>query len=472
MSDISEEEWKRALTTILEELEKQQFIKFLEFLDKIPRSVRTEVCEEKMPGKIIQCYGLLDSISAVNEAVDQIPRKDRAVQDLLRPFVEKLKKHDEKVNEEDKRKHDEVEGEKRSAAGEKRKRDEVEEEESSALREKRKRAEAEEEESSSPDPLMSCQTVQERSNPPWKILIRDLKTRDPLLDTEAFFGKVIQKSGLRKYRTKGDEKKFFFYLAVADEEATVKVMVYGRDRYKVLKENSSYLFRNLIRDQNIVKVTKQSTVSQSKPVQVPGELELEAQKLIYPEIPLCSIAEAKKCPDKTNVSVEGTVKEIAPVEEVTVSYQQQKKKMQRLKLKDETDSIKICLWGEETKLCKDLSLRDTVKLTNMRTNDYYGEKTLNSTGFTKVHMVQTLGIQNVKIEIIGIQKATKKETHLEANFNQQLHIFVVASSLLAKELDIKLGGDYQERLLEKLLFIADVEIKGYRIKKLKVAGMM
>ncbi|XP_042286465.1 uncharacterized protein LOC121909806 isoform X2 [Thunnus maccoyii] len=42
-----------------------------------------------MPQIIIQYLGVDESISAINKAMEQLPRNDSAVQDLLRPFVDK-----------------------------------------------------------------------------------------------------------------------------------------------------------------------------------------------------------------------------------------------------------------------------------------------------------------------------------------------------------------------------------------------
>lgn len=96
MSDISEGEWKLALTSILEELDNSQYIKMLEFLEKIPECEKKPRSKQKMPGKIIQYYGLRDSISAISDVMEKIPRRDSVVQDLLRPFVDKLRnKHEE-----------------------------------------------------------------------------------------------------------------------------------------------------------------------------------------------------------------------------------------------------------------------------------------------------------------------------------------------------------------------------------------
>lgn len=96
MSDISEKQWKSALTAILEDLDNSQYRKLLECLPNLPKGKKTTSSKEKMPQKIIEHYGPEGSISAINDAMEEIPRKDSKVQDLLRPFVDQLRKKEEK----------------------------------------------------------------------------------------------------------------------------------------------------------------------------------------------------------------------------------------------------------------------------------------------------------------------------------------------------------------------------------------
>ena len=98
MSDISEEDcWKSALISILEELDDKQYHK-MQYLLEIPKSEKTGKCREEIAQKLIEHFGLEGSISAVRAVMEEIPRRDEAVQDLLRPFVEKLRNKREKEN--------------------------------------------------------------------------------------------------------------------------------------------------------------------------------------------------------------------------------------------------------------------------------------------------------------------------------------------------------------------------------------
>lgn len=142
--------------------------------------------------------------------------------------------------------------------------------------------------------------------------IQDLKvSRD--LDKKVITGKVVQKSGLRTYQTKKKITRFFFYLGVADETASIKVMVYGKEHYQEMKEGSNWMFRNVMMNENLMKVTKMSKIAKTRPVVISEELELEARMLIYPQRPVFSIEEAKTLEDKTMLSVEGTITQVSSI---------------------------------------------------------------------------------------------------------------------------------------------------------------
>lgn len=87
-----ESKWKTALTTILEELDELQFKKLLSYLEKIPQSVKLGKGREEFGPVIIQHLGLEGSITMIHKAMEQIPRRDSAVQVPLRPFVDRMKK--------------------------------------------------------------------------------------------------------------------------------------------------------------------------------------------------------------------------------------------------------------------------------------------------------------------------------------------------------------------------------------------
>ncbi|CAK6979179.1 uncharacterized protein LOC121910103, partial [Scomber scombrus] len=300
-----------------------------------------------------------------------------------------------------------------------------------------------------------------------KDVLSEPNSRD--LGEKVVIGKVVQKSALRTYQTKDKKKRFFFYLGISDETACIQVMVYGKDRYEEFQKHSCYTFRDVIMEKSIMKVTKVSIVSKTKPIDVPEELEMEAEMLIYPQKPVCCIAKAKTYADRTAVSVEGTVTEIGPVEPVTLKKQRRKKDMkekQEFHLKDDTGSIRITLWGKDVVQIRGISNGDFVRVTNVKTNHYYETVSLNSTDFTRICKMQSAAIQNVTAEIIGIISASLMETQLEASFNNRVEKLVVASKLLAKVFEVRLEGDLKDRLIEKIPFTANVEIQGSKINKI------
>ncbi|XP_067465101.1 uncharacterized protein [Thunnus thynnus] len=355
MSNILEKKWKTALTSILEELDKSEYNKmlFCYCFDKIPKSVKTGTSREEIPQIIIQHLGVDESVSAINEAMDLIPRKDSAVQDLLRPFVDKLSNKHEEEN-----------------------RDSM----------KENREETNKNQRLTMTTLAETKDQLKSSQPDKRKTIKDVLTSGDL-GNKTIIGKVVQKSALRPYETQQKEKKFLFYLGVSDETSCIKVMVYGEDRYQDIQEGSCYLFRNVIMEENVMKVTKQSKMTRTSPIDVPEELEMEAERLIDHQKPVCSITKAKEYADKTVVSVEGTVTEIGPVELVNMKNQQKKKEKQDFHLNDGKDSIRITLWGKDTKQLREISDGDFVRVTNVRTNHYYETVSLNSTDFTRIYKV-------------------------------------------------------------------------------------
>ncbi|XP_036975494.1 uncharacterized protein LOC119031252 isoform X2 [Acanthopagrus latus] len=450
MSDTAEKEWKPTLTEVLEDLDNIQYRKTMEYLDKIPRSQKKGRSEAMMAQKIIEYYGHDESILKIRDIMKEIPRNDPKIQGLLGPFVKKLRN---KTGKGKKRKCDPVKKEDNRPAvyvlcsGKKRKCDPVKEETKPAEDQK------------------SSQPVKETNTDRWKS-IRELKSSSALLDTDIIVGKVVEKSGVRTYKTKENVKKYFFYLAVADETASIKLMVYGKPLYKEFMEEKTYMFRRLMKDENgFVKFSSQSKSSQTKPVQVPDKLQAEARELIYPNSPDYSIADAKLSA-VSRVTVKGTITQIDPIEPAAGK---KKQKTQRFKIRDDSDSINICMWGEDTKQCTGLSVGDVVQAANMKTNWYRDIISLNSTGFTKIQKVQSAGSQSERIKIAGIAKATKTETHLDAVFRDEMQRCVVASRLLAKAFGFDLDGDIEKKLLDIIPVSADAVIQGGKIKKLTAA---
>ncbi|KAI4787853.1 hypothetical protein KUCAC02_036211, partial [Chaenocephalus aceratus] len=216
---------------------------------------------------------------------------------------------------------------------------------------------------------------------PWEKSTFDLKSSG-ILETEAIVGTVVKKSELHTFM----EGKFFFY---------VKLMVTGEDHHQPIKEGSSYVFRELTQDEIAVKVNASSSVSETKPVIVPEEFEREAARLLCPQSPLTSIKDIKSSPPKTLVSVEGTVTQIDSIKKVKVHYQEEKTNQQSFKLRQEAEEISVTMWGEATEQSKALSVGDVILLKYMKPKEYREEVSLNSTKYTKITKVQSVGIRKV-----------------------------------------------------------------------------
>ncbi|XP_034072432.1 uncharacterized protein LOC117546335 [Gymnodraco acuticeps] len=212
---------------------------------------------------------------------------------------------------------------------------------------------------------------------PWRKSIFDLKSSG-ILETEEIVGKVVEKSELLKYDTKTKKGTSYFFLGVADESASIKLMVCGKDHHRKVKEGSSYIFRNLTQDGIYVKVNASSKVSETKPVIVPEEFEREAERLVYPESPLTSIKDIKSSRPQTHVSVKGTVTEIYPVNKVKVQHKEKKTNQRSFKLSQEDEEISVTMWDEATEQSKDLSVGDVLLLEYMKPNECREKVSLNS----------------------------------------------------------------------------------------------
>ncbi|XP_063342896.1 uncharacterized protein LOC134636708 [Pelmatolapia mariae] len=443
MSTISEEDWKTALFQIVKQLNEPQYKTMMLFLSEIPKSVKTTESREEMPQVIIEHYGVETSVHKINKIMDQIPRKDAAVQDRLRPFVERLKKKqederrapgpstgatgvraltDESVSSSSrKRKVDKTESAGSVMPKKKKTENKVSSLKSTGATKTTKAAAPEKpkekenkQKAKKKDELRSLQPDERKS-------IHDVKISGDL-GNKPIAGKVLAKSVLRTSKPPKKEKMFFFYLGVADETGSIKVVVYGRERYQRFQEKSCYLFRNVIMDENVMKVTKKSGISKMAPIDVPENLEMEAQRLGYSQTPVCSIRQAIGSEGKTSVSVEGKVTEIG-----TLKKKQGAKNRKEFQLEDGTGSIWITLWGEYIKQLRGKSPGDSVRVVNVETNHYEGSVSLNSTDFTRISKERVVSKQNSK------QESKKKESVSSSSRKRKVDKTESAGSVMPKK---------------------------------------
>ncbi|XP_014904012.1 uncharacterized protein LOC106957256 [Poecilia latipinna] len=440
MSNISEDEWRDAMTKIFEKLSDNQYRKVKELLNEYGYDSPTKMTakfKKELPEKLIQNFGIEKSIHLVNEAMNKIPRNDPGVQDLLRPFMDKLKRQEEGPETSSQPKTD--------SAG------------------------AEEPEQNQGASSGSAHSPQKMLSPDLRKTIRDLKASGDL-GQKVLTVKVVQKSNLYQYKTKTNETKFYFYLGVADETDAIKVVVFGRERFPTIEEGHFYTIRDPLMDrqENVLKVTERTRTSETGSLEIPRNVELEAEKLIFS--PVYSIGDIQSFGDKMPVSVEGTVKEIGVIKSIEMKAKPMKKDKQNFELEDGTGSITVDLWGEDTKHLRGISNGDVVLVNNLKTNLFNGRVSLNSTDSTRIIKVQSAPVQDVNITIIGISKFDMIGAELEVQIKNQVKTLEVSSAVLAKGVGLCLEDDFRAKLLEKLNLKAKAQIQGNKINQLKAVA--
>ncbi|XP_036071071.1 uncharacterized protein LOC112142445 isoform X2 [Oryzias melastigma] len=313
-----------------------------------------------------------------------------------------------------------------------------------------------------PGDLKSPQLDEVQPSSSWRKPIAELQNGVDL-SQKIVVGKVVEKFVLRSCEANTKEK---FCLAIADDSGCIEVMVYGEKAFHFFKKGHFYNFRNVIVEENMIFTTKSKT-SRAGKLDVPKKLELKARMLTHGQDPAVSIDEIKLLDKKKRVSVEGTVTEIGKIESVVIKKNQTEKNIQKFKLEDSTDSIDLTLWGKKNiQHLKGVSVGDTVKVTNVMTNHYRGTVSLNSTDSTRIFKLKCATLQIVQLEIIGIKKARKLQTELEAVRDEVAQTFSVKSAVLAEALGIQQGTDFEDRLLEKIPCSVKAEIEGDKILKL------
>ncbi|XP_024119496.2 uncharacterized protein LOC112140721 isoform X2 [Oryzias melastigma] len=162
-----------------------------------------------------------------------------------------------------------------------------------------------------PGDLKNPELVKVQPSSSWRKPIAELQNGVDL-SQKTVVGKVVKKSDLHTYETKDKQKRFFFYLGIADDSACIKVMVYRMDKYSFFEEGECYNFRNVIVKENMIKFTMNSSTSKfcKDKLDVPKELELKARMLIYGQDSAVCSEEIKRLDEKKRVSVEGTVTEL------------------------------------------------------------------------------------------------------------------------------------------------------------------
>ncbi|XP_054610237.1 uncharacterized protein LOC129168702 [Dunckerocampus dactyliophorus] len=459
--------WKRTLTSILEELSNDQLQKLLEHhLDKIPQSRKESLSRDHLSQLIVEHYGEEKSINLIQKAMKDIPRKDEAVMSLLLPYVHNVKEMKRKRAEARKlKKNDTTTQRKTSAAKKVNMNAMTTKEEISAdvsprhHAEKIGRSTADDEDGS-----RGLQDLLAASVQSWRMSIQDLKRGDQLAG-KAIVCKVVKKTALLTYETKDKATKCFFCLGVTDETDSVKVMVYGEQRYQELKEGNYFLFRDVLVESDILKLTSRSSISRTTAFPVPERLEMEACSLLSPQCTLCSIAQAKMAADGTFVSVTGTVIAIGSLGHVLSKVDDQEKVFQELTLRDGADSIAVCLWEAAIGHLDRLSLGDVVRVTNVKKKCFSGDATLSSTVFTRIFKDKST--PHLAVLLVGIERLDMAKMRLDAKVDDQVLTLMADPGLVAEACGEQLDEQFEDKLLNKLPLSANVELAGNYVKAMK-----
>ncbi|XP_012994513.2 uncharacterized protein LOC106024795 [Esox lucius] len=419
----SDENWRDTLIKILEELTNEEYKKMVSLLPGIPGG-KKQTAKLKMVDTIIKHFGSDGSIAEIITVMKKIPRNDPTIRGFLIPFVQKLERN--KQNPRNKS---------------------FEDESPAANRRKRKNEGKLETEVSGPA-TKKLDTI---------IPIASLKSCEKFVN-KGIQVKVIRISQMISYNTKEGEKKIMFYMGVADDTGSVKITVYGKEKYKNFKEGSCYMLHRVINEENTVKVTSKTQISDPKPFDVPLKFEAEAAILI--ESPVYSIAEAVGSKQQTLMSIEGFVNEIES-KKVTVDNKQVVQRI--LTVQDETALVNVVLWRELAQLRKAL-VGDKVRVTNLRINEYYESISLNSTGTTNVIKIQDAPMKTLNMKIISVKGCTKAKVTLVAELDGNVKSFIVSTKLLAQTYDIKPGLDFKKDFLAILPKVVEARVKGNIIK--------
>lgn len=88
-----EDKWKSSLNEILEQLDQLQYEKMVVALDVIPRALKADKTRLELTQLLVQYYGTIKSIKTVTKILDEIPRRDAAVQEPLRLVHQELENY-------------------------------------------------------------------------------------------------------------------------------------------------------------------------------------------------------------------------------------------------------------------------------------------------------------------------------------------------------------------------------------------
>ncbi|XP_038137535.1 uncharacterized protein LOC119781206 [Cyprinodon tularosa] len=202
----------------------------------------------------------------------------------------------------------------------------------------------------------------------------------------------------------GDDTRHLNGISVGD---VVQVNNLKTNIFKGIVSLNSTDQTTITKQEKVVKVGQNSAISKAN---IGNNMEAEK---VFP------IRDVKMSTQKKDVSVQGTIKEIYDVK--TVQMKKDKgmmKDKQDFKLEDGTGSIKISLWGDDTRHLNGISVRDVVQVNNLKTNVFKGIVSLNSTDKTTM----------TKMDIKTLQDSGAEMNKMKEHGQDQQHDFSVGST--------------------------------------------
>ncbi|XP_078122672.1 uncharacterized protein LOC144528097 isoform X7 [Sander vitreus] len=368
---LLEAKWKTALSSILEELTESEFRKMLFNLVKIPQGVKDGKTREEIPYLIVQHYGTQGSISEIDKIMKNIPRQDAAVQEPLRPFVEKLKKQ----------------------------------------RQGKK------------DQLKSCQPDQVRKTKmdpvkaakPKKKPKKKPETQDSSLKHQTSASASINMDPVGDVKT---EKK------TEEQDLSLKPV----ESSKTFKVPSAAVQTGRIQIMRIKKSNKTNT-----------HLVVEFNKR------------------KRNVFV--TTRLLANTFGLKVDDDFERRLCCQMPL-----TAEATLQGKKVTDIKKMDPVGDVK-PDQKTEEH--DSSLKLAASSKTFKVQSAAVQTARIQIVGIKKSNKTNTHLVVEFNGRTRNVFVTTRLLANTFGLEVDDDFKRRLRYQMPLTAEATLQGKKVTDIK-----
>ncbi|XP_056018770.1 uncharacterized protein LOC130054182 [Ostrea edulis] len=185
------------------------------------------------------------------------------------------------------------------------------------------------------------------------------------------------------YTTSAGQKKESVVIGVADRDSSMNVIVYNLEKLSSLKVSDTVMLTNYVfklDPEPVVILTKVSKIMKTSSIDVPQKVIDEAKSISHPPpAETISLKTAKTSPVKTLISVKGRVTSEEMVR--TVQVKGQDVAVQNIKIKDDTDEMKVSLWREITATC---TVGNFLEITNVVVNHFQEDISLSTTSKTQI----------------------------------------------------------------------------------------